>query len=126
MARHPECSTAAQSRKERASGGDRSGKSCAMVGPSTARYRGEATLTHDFDWSKAPQPWCWIGPEWRNRAARLAGTTPSSSPKAPQNPNKRIVGLKGLAAQEAKRGLSANEVQRRYTERLKAALDATR
>lgn len=33
-------------------------------------------MTHDFDWSKAPQPWCWIGPEFRDRIAALVGRDP--------------------------------------------------
>ena len=33
-------------------------------------------IRHDFDWAAAPQPWCWIGPEFREKCDRIVRAEP--------------------------------------------------
>lgn len=42
-------------------------------------------MTHDFDWSAAPPPWAWIGPEWREKCLRLAAEKPPLPQKRRRN-----------------------------------------
>lgn len=43
-------------------------------------------IKHDFDWSKAPEPWCWVGPEIAAKLKQVA-LMPRSEYR---DPDKRI------------------------------------
>lgn len=37
-------------------------------------------VKHDFDWSKAPRPWCNTGPAFRRECERIVGVKASATP----------------------------------------------